>query len=172
MERTRPGQKIFAPMKRGFESEALGQLLDPQQPARGDGRRAIFLHRPREENRRRGSQGREIMRRQTNPTLRGLKSEILAHRPRQPGIGRGFRGPLSFIQAGKNDEVEIQQSRFQRSQNGKPRMKIVARPHGTRFGELAVSVGVIAGRGECDTGAVADELLQQIGRRFTGRSTP
>jgi hypothetical protein len=75
------------------------------------------------------------MRRQTGAPLR-----------RQPGlsrIGRDNRGSVArlplghcpLIEAGKNDEVEIQ-SRASTVPKWKPRMKVVARPHGAHLGDF------------------------------------
>ena len=112
------------------------------------------------------------MRGQTGAPLRRIQPELLAHRARQPGIGRGFRRPGSFVEAGKNDEVEIEQPRLQWSENGKARMQIEAGPHRARLSEFGKRIGIVAGRSKRDAVAVADQFGDKVRRRFACGPAP
>ena len=53
----------------------------------------------------------------------GFQPELRAHRPRQPRIGGRLARPRAFVEAAQHDEIEIQQPRFQRSQDREPRLR-------------------------------------------------
>ena len=112
------------------------------------------------------------MRGEPGAPLRRVQSELRAHRPRQPRIGRGVPRPRAFVQPAEHDEVEIQQSRFQRAEDREPLLAVVGRAHGARLGQLEEQLRILTAVGQRDPVAVADDLADQIGRGFSGLAAP
>ena len=57
------------------------------------------------------------------------RPSALAHRPREPWIGRGRPRPCAFVQAAEDDEIETLQPRFQRPEDRKARMPAISGTH-------------------------------------------
>ena len=112
------------------------------------------------------------MRGKAGAPLRRLESELRAHRPRQPRIGRGLSRPCAFVEPAEHDEVEIQQASFQRSEDREPLLAVVRRAHCARFGEFEEQFGVMAAVGQRDPVAVADHLDDQVRGRFSRLVAP
>src|SRR5215469_3826342 len=112
------------------------------------------------------------MRCKADAPLRRLQPQLAAHGSRQPWIARCLCRPFAFVQATKNDQIEIEQARFQRAQNRKPGMQIVWIAHRARLRELRPDFGVMACWMKCGAGAVTCDLANQASRGFSRRPGP
>ena len=103
------------------QAGALGQGLQPPQPARFHRRAVAALGVQQDHLGRAGGLG-EVVGRQADAPLRRGQAQRLAHRPRQEGVGRGGGRPDALLQTGHDQPVGADQSRLDRAQDAKARM--------------------------------------------------
>ena len=162
--RARPGDaggrgiELGGPGGRFMEGQghagALEQRVQPCEPARRHGRRALAPGGCGQNHRAAGGGEREkIMRRRGDVRLRRRQAGGFAHRPAEPGAGLGHGRPHAFRQPAEHGDVHALQQRFLRAPDGDARMPILgarAADHGA--GEQRV------------------QQLRQVGGADSGRS--
>ena len=144
------------------------ERIEPQQPARGHGRRAIDALGAGQQHFGRAHRLLEIVGGKADLALRRRQAEALAHRAVEPGIDRAFRRPGAFVEAAQDQQVGLLQARFQRPPDGEARMLAEARPHRHARQQLQHQRGEILRRHRRQSGEALQRVVHEIRQGLAG----
>jgi hypothetical protein len=96
-------------------AEAEQEVLEPEQPARGDGRRLGVAGGAGEHDDARAGRLLEVVRREADPGLGARQAERAAHGAAEPGIGARQPRPGALVEAAEDHQVGRLHARLERA---------------------------------------------------------
>ncbi len=154
------------------QSDRAQYGVEPQQPARGHGGRALVTGCAGQDHL--GCRHRlgKIMGRDADRALGEGDAEIAPHLPRHPGIVFPRAGPHTLVEAAQNDEIGLLQPRFDETPNRQPGVSAESRPHHHTGGERLEEGRVMPAVEEREILRRSYELVAEEGADLAGLGMP